>query len=98
MLNYNFRYFMPEAAGLAYERHLQDEFGLKSSGAWRGWVVPDYEKYDYHDIAEKVHRLLRARRFKLQPPYVVSGPSQLYGRGSGGSNLPWWNPCDRPGP
>ena len=80
MLNYNFRYFMPEAAGLAYEKHLQDEFGLKSSGAWRGWVVPDYEKHDYREIAEKVRRLLRAKRFKLRPPYVVTGPSQLRGK------------------
>jgi MoaA/NifB/PqqE/SkfB family radical SAM enzyme len=80
MLNYNFRYFMPEAAGLAYEQHLQDEFGLKSSGAWRGWVVPDYEKHDYYEIAEKVRRLLRAKRFTLRPPHVLTGPSQLRGK------------------
>jgi len=77
MLNYNFRYFMPEAAGLAYEKHLEAEFGLKSSGAWRGWVVPDYGKYDFHEIAEKVRRLLRKNRVQLRPPYLVSGPSQL---------------------
>jgi hypothetical protein len=76
MLNYNFRYFIPEAAGLAYEQHLQDEFGLKSSGAWRGWVVPDYEKHDYYEIAEKVRRLLRAKRFTLRPPHVLTGPGQ----------------------
>jgi MoaA/NifB/PqqE/SkfB family radical SAM enzyme len=80
MLNYNFRYFMPEAAGLAYEQHLQDEFGLKSSGAWRGWVVPGYERLDYRESAEKVRRLLRAKRFKLGPPYVITGPSQLRGK------------------
>ena len=80
MLNYNFRYFMPEAAGLAYEKHLQDEFGLKSSGAWRGWVVPGYEKHDYREIADRVRRLLRAKRFRLRPPYVVTGPSQLGGK------------------
>ena len=38
MVNYNLRYYMPESAGLAYEKHLQKEFGLKSSGAWRGWI------------------------------------------------------------
>jgi MoaA/NifB/PqqE/SkfB family radical SAM enzyme len=80
MLNYNFRYFMPEAAGLAYEKHLQDEFGLKSSGAWRGWVVPDYEKNDFGEVADKVRRLLQAKRFKLRPPYTVTGPSQLRGK------------------
>ena len=80
MLNYNFRYFMPEAAGLAYENHLQKEFGLKSSGAWRGWIVPGYEKLDFHQIAEKVRRLLSKRRFKLGAPHVVTGPSQLRGK------------------
>ncbi len=79
ILNYNFRYFMPEAAGLAYEKHLKDEFGVQSSGAWRGWVVPDYEKLDYSEVAEKVRRLLRAKRFKMRPPFVVTGPSQLRG-------------------
>src|SRR4029078_10531879 len=80
MLNYNFRYFMPESAGLAYEKHLKEVFGLQSSGAWRGWIVPEYEKKDYREGADKVRRLLRAKRFKLRPPYVVSGPSQLRGQ------------------
>jgi MoaA/NifB/PqqE/SkfB family radical SAM enzyme len=80
MLNYNFRYFMPEAAGLAYEKHLQENFGVQSSGAWRGWVVPDFEKYDYREVVEKARRLLQANRFKMSPPYVVSGPSQLRGK------------------
>ena len=80
ILNYNFRYFMPEAAGLAYEKHLQEEFGLQSSGAWRGWVVADYEKLDFSEVADKVRRLLRAQRFRMRPPFVVTGPSQLRGR------------------
>jgi len=79
ILNYNFRYFMPEAAGLAYEKHLKKEFGVQSSGAWRGWVVADYEKLDFRPVSEKVRQLLRAKRFKLRPPYVVTGPSQLRG-------------------
>lgn len=79
ILNYNFRYFMPEAAGVAYEKHLKEEFGVQSSGAWRGWVVPDYEKHDFREVAGKVRRLLRAKRFKMRPPYVVTGPSQLRG-------------------
>lgn len=80
MLNFNLRYFMPEAAGLAYEKHLQKEFGLKSSGAWRGWVVPGHDKQDYRETADRVRRLLRRKRFRLIPPYVVSGPSQLRGK------------------
>src|SRR4030095_10236877 len=40
-INYNFRWFLTEDVGHAYERHLQREFGLKSSGAWRGWVSPN---------------------------------------------------------
>ncbi len=80
MLNYNFRYFMPEAAGLAYEKHLKEKFGLPSSGAWRGWVVPDYDKHDYGEVADRVRRLLRAKRFKMRPPYLVTGPSQIRGK------------------
>ncbi|HEY6231997.1 MAG TPA: radical SAM protein [Pyrinomonadaceae bacterium] len=80
MLNYNFRYFLPESAGLAYEKHLKEVFGLQSSGAWRGWIVRDYEKNDYREVADRVRRLLRAKRFNLRPPYVVSGPSQLRGQ------------------
>jgi MoaA/NifB/PqqE/SkfB family radical SAM enzyme len=33
-INYNFRWFLTEDVGKAYERHLQHEFGVKSSGAW----------------------------------------------------------------
>jgi len=46
--------FHARGGGLAYEKHLEKEFGLQSSGAWRGWVVPNYEKYDYREIADKV--------------------------------------------
>jgi len=80
MLNYNLRYFMPESAGLAYEKHLQAEFGLKSSGAWRGWVVPGHENNDYREVADKVRRLIRQKRFSLRLPHTVCGPSQLRGK------------------
>lgn len=80
VLNYNFRYFMPEGAGLAYEKHLRDEFDLPSSGAWRGWIVPGYEQLDFREVANRVRQLVRAKRFKLTPPYVVTGPSQLRGK------------------
>ena len=78
VVNYNLRYFMPESAGLAYEKHLQEEMGVKSSGAWRGWVVPGHEKNDYREPVHRLRRLLARRR--ITPPYVVTGPSHLRGR------------------
>jgi len=77
MVNYNLRYFMPESAGLAYETHLREELGATSSGAWRGWVVPEHHRNDYRAPVERLRRLLSRRRF--QPPYVVTGPSHLRG-------------------
>ncbi|HYP54035.1 MAG TPA: radical SAM/SPASM domain-containing protein [Pyrinomonadaceae bacterium] len=78
-LNYNLRYFMPEEAGLAYEKHLGEHFGLKSSGAWRGFLAPKHERHDYRDAADRLRRLLRRRRLRLLPPYAVSGPNHLRG-------------------
>ena len=78
IVNYNLRYFMPESAGLAYEKHLKEELGVTSSGAWRGWVVPGHEQNDYREPVERLRRLLTRRRFS--PPYVVTGPSHLRGR------------------
>jgi hypothetical protein len=69
---------MPESAGLAYEKHLREEFGLKSSGAWRGWVAPSHERHDYRETAERLRQLLKRKR--LFPPYAVSGPSHLRGK------------------
>jgi MoaA/NifB/PqqE/SkfB family radical SAM enzyme len=80
IVNYNLRYFMPEGAGLAYEKHLQEEFGVKSSGAWRGWIAPSHEQHDYRETAARLRRLLQRKRLRLQPPYVVSGPSHLRGK------------------
>jgi MoaA/NifB/PqqE/SkfB family radical SAM enzyme len=78
IVNYNLRYFMPESAGLAYEKHLREEFGLKSSGAWRGWIAPSHERHDYRETAERLRQLLKRKR--LFPPYAVSGPSHLRGK------------------
>ena len=78
IVNYNLRYFMPEDAGLAYEKHLKEEFGLKSSGAWRGWIAPSHEKHDYRETAERLRQLLKRKR--LLPPYAVAGPSHLRGK------------------
>jgi MoaA/NifB/PqqE/SkfB family radical SAM enzyme len=80
-LNYNLRYFMPEEAGLAYEKHLQEHFGIeKSSGAWRGWIAPKHDKHDYSEATGKLRRLLRQKRFRLLPPFAVAGPSHLRGK------------------
>jgi MoaA/NifB/PqqE/SkfB family radical SAM enzyme len=79
-VNYNFRWFLTTEIGEAYEAHLKREFGVKSSGAWRGWVSPDHEKHDYSTVAESLHRVMQAKRRRLSPPFVVTTPSQLKGR------------------
>ena len=79
-INYNFRWFLTEKIGLTYEKHLEQEFGVKSSGAWRGWVSPDHEKHDYGNVARALQRVLRRKRFRLSPPFVVTTPSQLRGQ------------------
>jgi MoaA/NifB/PqqE/SkfB family radical SAM enzyme len=80
-LNYNLRYFMPEEAGLAYEKHLQEHFGIeKSSGAWRGWIAPKHDTHDYSEATGKLRRLLRQKRFRLLPPFPVAGPDHLRGK------------------
>lgn len=80
MLNYNLRYFMPETAGIAYEKHLKTEFGVSSSGAWRGWIAPTHEQHDYTDTADRLRRLIARKRLRVLPPYVVTGPSHLRGK------------------
>jgi len=80
MLNYNLRYFMPESAGVAYEKHLQEELGVTSSGAWRGWIAPVHDQHDYSDTVDRLRRLLTQKRFRVLPPYVVTGPSHLRGK------------------
>jgi MoaA/NifB/PqqE/SkfB family radical SAM enzyme len=80
MLNYNLRYFMPESAGLAYENHLQEELGVTSSGAWRGWISPAHEHHDYSEAVSRLRHLLARTRLRMLPPYVVTGPSHLRGK------------------
>ena len=83
MLNYNLRYFMPETAGIAYEKHLKTEFGVTSSGAWRGWLAPTHEQHDYTGTVDRLQRLLARKRLRVLPPYVVTGPSHLRGKDFG---------------
>jgi MoaA/NifB/PqqE/SkfB family radical SAM enzyme len=77
-LNYNMRWFLRQEIGLAYERHLEQEFGVRSSGAWRGWVS-NHPDHDYHGAAAALRQVLRRQRRRLLPPYVVTTPSQLRG-------------------
>lgn len=79
-LNYTMRYFLPEEAGLAYEQHLQQHFGLRSSGAWRGWISRSHEQHDYAKGAAVLAAVLRRRRLRLFPPYVTIMPRKLKGR------------------
>jgi len=77
-INYNFRWFLTEDVGQAYERHLKNEFGVKSSGAWRGWVSTNHEKHDYGTVAASLNRVLNKKK-RLSRPFVVTTPSQLRG-------------------
>ena len=78
VINYNFRWFLTEDVGQAYERHLQREFGLKSSGAWRGWLSSNHEKHDYSNVATALTRVLQKRR-RFSTPFVITTPNQLRG-------------------
>jgi MoaA/NifB/PqqE/SkfB family radical SAM enzyme len=79
-LNYTMRYFLPEEAGVAYERHLQEHFGVRSSGAWRGWISKSHEQHDYAKGAATLAGVLRRRWLRLLPPYVTIMPRGLKGR------------------
>jgi MoaA/NifB/PqqE/SkfB family radical SAM enzyme len=80
VINYNMRWFVPESAGLAYEKHLEEHFGLKSSGAWRGWVSPGHETHNYEEAAAAINRVVRKNRYRVTPPFVATTPGQLRGR------------------
>jgi MoaA/NifB/PqqE/SkfB family radical SAM enzyme len=79
-INYNFRWFLSEEVGRKYESHLQEEFGLKSSGAWRGWVSPRHDSHDYGAVAASLEKVLRRRKRRLLPPYVFTTPAGLRGK------------------
>jgi MoaA/NifB/PqqE/SkfB family radical SAM enzyme len=79
-INYNFRWFLTEEIGQKYEEHLKKEFGLKSSGAWRGWLSDHHDEHDYGNVAQALSRVLREKRGRILPPYVVTTPSQLRGK------------------
>jgi MoaA/NifB/PqqE/SkfB family radical SAM enzyme len=79
-INYNFRWFLTEEVGQKYEEHLKKEFGLKSSGAWRGWLSDHHDEHDYGNVAQALSRVLRQKKGRILPPYVVTTPSQLRGK------------------
>jgi MoaA/NifB/PqqE/SkfB family radical SAM enzyme len=59
---------------------LQEQFGVKSSGAWRGWLSDHHDAHDYGRVAEALSRVLRQKRRRILPPYVMTTPSQLRGK------------------
>src|SRR6185503_6814453 len=75
-LNLNMRWFLHQKDGEKYEAYLPRELGIRSSGAWKGWVVPE-GGHDYRPQAAELARLV-ARRF-LRPPYVFTTPWGLRG-------------------
>jgi MoaA/NifB/PqqE/SkfB family radical SAM enzyme len=79
-INYNFRWFLSEEVGKKYESHLQEEFGLRSSGAWRGWVSPRHDSHDYGAVAASLEKVLSRRKRRLLPPYVFTTPAGLRGK------------------
>lgn len=78
VINYNMRWFLTEEIGLAYEAHLRERFGVRSTGAWRGWIS-EHEGHDYVSTCEALARIVRDKRFGLRPPYVVTTPAKLSG-------------------
>jgi MoaA/NifB/PqqE/SkfB family radical SAM enzyme len=79
-LNYTMRYFLPPEAGPDYEAQLRDTFGVRSSGAWKGWVSGSHDAHDYGAGAAALERVLRRRRLRLSPPFVFVLPRGLRGR------------------
>jgi len=75
-LNYNMRWFLTEEVGEAYEHHIRREFGIESSGAWRGWIS-SHPEHDYSAAAHALKCITSRRRFRT--PFVVTTPSQLRG-------------------
>jgi MoaA/NifB/PqqE/SkfB family radical SAM enzyme len=79
-INYNFRWFLTEEVGQKYELHLKEQFGVKSSGAWRGWLSDHHDAHDYGHVAQALGSVLRQKRGRILPPYVTTTPSQLRGK------------------
>jgi MoaA/NifB/PqqE/SkfB family radical SAM enzyme len=75
-LNYNMRWFLTDEVGEAYEKHILREFGVHSSGAWRGWIS-NHPEHDNSGAAQALKGITSRRRFR--PPFVVTTPSQLRG-------------------
>jgi MoaA/NifB/PqqE/SkfB family radical SAM enzyme len=77
-LNYIMRWFSTEEIGLAYEKHLQAHFNLKSTGAWRGGNLnPENDFYKRASI--HLRQIFRKQKYNPFPPYVVTMPKHLRG-------------------
>ena len=79
-INYNMRWYLTEGVGQAYEHQLTEQFGVKSSGAWRGWLSKDHDKHDYSKAGESLRRILAAKKGRLRPPFVITTPRRMRGR------------------
>jgi MoaA/NifB/PqqE/SkfB family radical SAM enzyme len=77
-LNYNMRWFLTEEVGKRYEEHLKSEFGLTSSGAWRGWIS-NAPGHDYSEAARALQRMTTRWNRLIHRPFVFTTPSQLRG-------------------
>ncbi len=72
-LNYNLRWFLEKEVGEAYEEHLEQHFGLRSTGAWRGWITA-HADHDYSAAAKSLEGRLRRRWLRPRPPFVFLTP------------------------
>lgn len=75
-VNYNLRWFLPQEKGEAYDRILQEEFGVRPSGAWSGWVTSD----TFEGIDGALDRVYRKKRFQAilpLPPFATILPRAL---------------------
>ena len=71
-LNYNFRWFLTEEAGEAYDATLREQFQVKPTGAWRGWLAPKPVQ-GIDSALKKIYRMRHQKWF----PLVTLLPSGL---------------------
>lgn len=76
-VNFNMRWFLTEEIGSAYEEHLERHMGIRSSGAWRGWVSSAHDSHDYTQAARALQKVVERHRRRLLPPYVITTPAGL---------------------
>lgn len=76
LVNYNYRWFMPEKVGVAYDKLLENEFKIKPTQTWTGWVVS--KPFDDEGMDKTLEHLFkRLKKIKLFPPYLTRLPKFL---------------------